>query len=196
VRIPSLSTQTAQSIILYDADGKRTVLTDLKDVTDMSYPIDHFASAIRNSNHVVLTNIAYSKPFLPLVQSYQKPIATDLHTLTDLHDAYNAPFLHSANILFMSGELLPATPETWASAVLATYPAEIVVIGLGSQGAQLAVRHSTINTRFPAVTTRAIVQTGGAGDALFAAFLVRRNKSKLHHCSLLPRIIETYMRLS
>lgn len=46
----------------------------------------------------------------------------------------------------------------------------MVVIGLGADGAVLAGQKIS-STRVPAVTTRAVVNTGGAGDALFAAFV-------------------------
>lgn len=166
----SAVSQSAQSVILYDGEGKRTVLTDLKDVPEAVYPIEHFAPALARSDLVILTNIAYSKPFISLAKAYDKLIATDLHTLADLHDAYNAPFLEHADVLFLSGELLTVSPESWASAIFASYPAQIVVIGLGARGAYLAVRNrETIH--IPAVITRDVVQTGGAGDALFAAFI-------------------------
>lgn len=60
---------------------------------------------------------------------------------------------------------------TWAEAVLAASPAEVVVIGLGAVGAFLAVRGMSLRLHMPAVVTHPVVQTGGAGDALFAAFL-------------------------
>ena len=169
--IVAAASQSAQSIILYDPVGNRCVLTDLKDVTDVFYPVEQFVPALRKSDLVVLTNIAYSKPFIPLAHSLHKPIATDLHTLTNLHDTYNLPFLQHATILFMSGELLSIPPDEWVAAVLTTYPAQIVVIGLGARGAYLAVRDCATAVYIPAITTRPAVQTGGAGDALFAAFL-------------------------
>lgn len=62
-------------------------------------------------------------------------------------------------------------PATRAETLLAESPAEVVVVGLGAQGAYLAVRSSGLRRHLPAVFTRPVVQTGGAGDALFAAFL-------------------------
>jgi len=44
-------------------------------------------------------------------------------------------------------------------------------IGLGAQGALLGIRSQRQMVRFPAVYTRPIVSTIGAGDALFSAFL-------------------------
>jgi fructose-1-phosphate kinase PfkB-like protein len=41
---------------------------------------------------------------------------------------------------------------------------------LGAAGAYLAVRDPALRAQLPAVITRPVVQTDGAGDALFAAF--------------------------
>jgi ribokinase len=48
---------------------------------------------------------------------------------------------------------------------------EVLVIGMGSQGALLAVRRDGFVGRFPAVSTRPVVNTIGAGDALFSSFV-------------------------
>ena len=45
------------------------------------------------------------------------------------------------------------------------------MIGLGGAGALLAVREDNFMERVPAVQTRPIVNTIGAGDALFSSFL-------------------------
>ncbi len=78
-----------------------------------------------------------------------------------------------ADILFLSDEALPDPPETTARRLMDLYGNAIIVIGLGSKGALLAVREKDSVKRFPAVQTRPVVNTIGAGDALFAAFLSR-----------------------
>ncbi len=162
---------TPQSVVLYDASGARAVHTDLKDVLELTYPPERFAAALAGAALAVLTNIAYSKPLIALAQTRRVPIASDLHTLTDLDDPYNAPFLQSSHVLFVSGERSSVPPAAWAEALLGASPAAVVVIGLGDQGAYLAVRNSGLRRQLPAVVTRPVVQTAGAGDALFACFL-------------------------
>ncbi|MEM8532897.1 MAG: hypothetical protein AAGF95_18765 [Chloroflexota bacterium] len=63
-----------------------------------------------------------------------------------------------------------------------------MAIGLGSGGAYLAIRDPSIRVQVPAVVTRPIVQTGGAGDALFVAFQHRylNTKAPYNHCTLRP----------
>jgi ribokinase len=165
------ATETAQSVILYDGEGRRAIHTDLKDIQQQPYPAELFAAALPGAAIAVLANINFSRPFLALARRAGAPVATDVHTIRDLEDGYNQDYLAAADILFMSDEALPCPPEEWARRVLERYPAEIVVIGLGAAGALLAVRRHHFLERVPAVVTRPVVSTVGAGDALFAAFV-------------------------
>jgi acarbose 7IV-phosphotransferase len=165
------ASQTAQSIILYAPDGKRQIFVDLKNIQDTMYPIKLFDEALPGCDLLVLCNINFSRPFLDRARQAGKPIATDVHTISSLDDDYNRDFMNAAQILFMSDEWLPAAPEEWARRMLNRYPADILVIGMGEKGALLAVREDHFIERFPAAQTRPIVNTIGAGDALFSAFL-------------------------
>ena len=162
---------TCQSVILYDGSGRRQIYTDLKDVQQQVYPIEAFEAAAQVSDTLALCNINFSRPMLQKACQAGKRIATDLHTLSDLEDEYNRDFMAAADILFMSDERLPVAPEEWVRRIWNRYKAEIVVIGLGAQGALLGIRSQRQMVRFPAVYTRPIVSTIGAGDALFSAFL-------------------------
>ncbi|WP_420628812.1 carbohydrate kinase family protein [Candidatus Leptofilum sp.] len=162
--------QTAQSVILYDKQGKRQGHTDLKDIQERPYPPDLFQQALQDSDLAILCNINYTRPFLALAQQANIPIATDVHTITDLDDDYNRDYMAAATILFMSDERLPLPPEQWAKKVQQTFGTEIIVIGLGAKGALLAVKSDNFCERFPAVQTRAVVNTIGAGDSLFSSF--------------------------
>ncbi|VAW31381.1 hypothetical protein MNBD_CHLOROFLEXI01-4063 [hydrothermal vent metagenome] len=104
------------------------------------------------------------------VQQAAIPIATDVHTITHLDGDYNRDYIAAANILFMSGEQLPVSPEKWAKKVQNRFGTEIVVIGLGAKGALLTVRSDNFCERLPAVKTRPVINSIGAGDALFSAF--------------------------
>jgi ribokinase len=162
---------TAQSVILYDHGGQRQIHVDLKDLQERAYPPDVFERALAGCAACALCNINFSRPFLSAARAAGCLVATDVHALADLDDDYNRDFLQAADIVFMSHERLPAAPEAWAEAVLGRYGAEIVVIGLGAEGALLAVRGDGFMGRFPAVQTRPVINTIGAGDALFSAFL-------------------------
>ncbi len=163
--------QTAQSAILYDATGRRQIHVDLKDIQERTYPTETFEAAAAGCDLAVLCNINFSRPFLARARKLGIPVATDVHTIGDLEDAYNRDFMAAADILFMSDERLPCAPEEWVRSVWNRYGPEIAVVGLGSQGVLLGVRSAGFLERVPAVYTRPIVNTIGAGDALFSAFV-------------------------
>lgn len=162
---------TPQSVILYDAQGRRQIHTDLKDIQQQVYPPGQFDQALADCDLAVLCNINFSRPLLARARRAGRWIATDVHAIADLEDDYNRDFMQVANILFISHERLPTPPAEWARAVQARYPAEIVVIGMGSEGCLLAERGSRMIEHIPALRTRPPVNTIGAGDALFSAFL-------------------------
>jgi len=161
----------AQSVILYEPSGRRQIHVDLKDLQEQIYPAEHFDAAAAGCDLLALCNINFSRTLLARAKALGKPVACDVHALSHLEDDYNADFMAASDILFMSHEALPVSPEDFAAQVLRRYPARIVVIGLGDEGALLAVRQDGFMGRFPAVRTRAVVNTLGAGDALFSAFL-------------------------
>lgn len=84
----------------------------------------------------------------------------------------------AAHLLFLSDGHLPMPPEAWAAQLMSRYSPEIVVVGLGAQGALLAVRRDNFVERLPAVHTRPIVSTIGAGDALFSCFVHGYNRTR------------------
>ena len=162
---------TAQSVILYDGSGRRSISVDLKDIQERNYPAALFKTALSGVDLAALCNISFSRPFLQQARAAGVTVATDVHTIADLEDPYNQDFMAAADILFMSDEKLPCPPEEWARRVQARYGTPLVVIGLGEAGALLAVREDNYVGRVPAVPTRPVVNSIGAGDALFSAFV-------------------------
>ncbi|MCA9937783.1 MAG: carbohydrate kinase family protein [Anaerolineales bacterium] len=163
-------TPTAQSVVLYDANGRRMIFTDLKAMQEQVYPTAPFIASLPGCELAVLCNINFARPLLALARAAGVPVATDVHAIHDLEDDYNRDYMAAANILFMSHERLPCAPEAWARRVLARYGPDILVIGLGAAGALLAVAADNYVGRVPAVAVRPVVSTVGAGDALFASF--------------------------
>jgi ribokinase len=170
-RVLPLLPQTAQSVILYDDAGRRQINVDLKDIQERSYPLSTFDAALPGCALAVLCNINFSRPLLARARAAGIPVATDVHTIADLDDPYNADYMAAADILFMSDERLPYAPEEWVRRLWARFAAPIVVVGLGAQGALLGDRWTGTVERLPAVYTRPVVNTIGAGDALFSAFV-------------------------
>ncbi len=163
--------ETPQSVIIYDESGRRQINVDLKNIQEQIYPAERFEQAMQQAELLALCNVNFSRPMLKIARDAGKLVATDVHTIGDLHDEYNSDYMAAANILFMSDEHLPMSPEEWAKTLFKTYQNDIVVIGLGVEGALLAVRRDGFVGRFPAVEVRPVVNTIGEGDALFSSFL-------------------------
>lgn len=125
---------TAQSVILYTPEGQRQIHVDLKDLQEQAYPIEKAFDAIQACDLAVICNINFARPLLRVAQSGGKPVATDVHALSNLADEYNLDFMAAADILFLSDEALPDSPELVARELMARYSAEVVVIGLGARG--------------------------------------------------------------
>ena len=162
--------QTPQSVILYDREGKREVFTDLKDIQERAFPVDRFEHLAGTSDLCVLCNINFARGLLRVARRLGKPLATDVHTIANVDDDFNRDFMAAADILFCSDERLPAGPEAWVQSVNCRYAPAVQVVGLGAAGALLAERGRPLQL-VPAVATRPVVNTIGAGDSLFSAFL-------------------------
>lgn len=162
--------RTPQSVILHDPSGRRQCLTDLKDLQDHPYPLDRFRELASGADWALLTNLNPNRALLPEARRLGLRVATDVHAIADLDDPYNQDFMRAADVLFLSHERLPDPPEACLRAVRERYGTPVIGLGMGSNGALLSV-HGEPPWHVPAVTTRRVVNTAGAGDALFAAFM-------------------------
>ena len=70
----------------------------------------------------------------------------------------------------MSHEKLPVEPKDFVLSIWERSVARIAVVGMGAAGALLGVRGREV-CKVPAVQLRPVVNTVGAGDALFSCFL-------------------------
>ncbi len=184
-----LISETPHSVILYDRDGQRQINVDLKDIQDQSYPIDHCHNSLENCDAVILCNTNFSRPLLRFAKESGKLIATDVHAVTSINSPFDRDFMAAADILFMSDEQLPCSVDEWLERIMATFAARVVVVGLGSKGALLADRETDTIEQFSSVYTRPVINTIGAGDALFASFMHAYMKSHDTRQSLKQAIV-------
>lgn len=161
--------QTPQSVVLFDKSGKRRVYTDLKNVQEIHLP-DNLYTDLEAHDAFCLCNINFSRDLLSAAKKTGKPILCDVHCLRDIHDEYNADFMKAADVLFLSNENIIGKEEEFVRKLTAVYPCQIIVIGMGSDGSLLYERGLDRFTMIPSVYTRPVVNTVGAGDALFSAF--------------------------
>ena len=161
--------ETPSSVVLYDGEGRRQIYCDLKDIQETEYGFD--AGTCEDADIVAACNINFNRPLIRQAKAAGKRIATDVHVLSDVQDGYNRDFMEAADILFLSDEGIGEDYRGFLWALAETYGSEIIVLGRGSRGAAMYLRQENRILEIPAVTVGPVVNTVGAGDALFSGFL-------------------------
>lgn len=167
--IKSTLKETPMSTVLYDKDGKRRVYCDLKDIQDRTYDFDNID--VSSYDMIAACNINFSRDLLVKAKREQKMISTDVHVLTDLEDSYNKDFCSNADILFLSDEGIKGNERGFMEQLEAYFKNKIIVLGRGSKGALMYLKEEDRFVEMPAMKPEKIVNTVGAGDALFSAFI-------------------------
>lgn len=161
--------QTPCSVVLYDPSGVRQIYTDLKDIQETPYPFT--PQMLEDVDIVAACNINFSRPLLRLAKAAGKIVATDVHVLSDIYDEYNRDYIENADILFLSDELVGEDYRVFLWQLIHSCSCKIIVLGRGSKGAAMYLREKNEIVEMPAVSAGPVVNTVGAGDALFSAFL-------------------------
>ena len=161
--------QTPSSAVLYDGEGKRQIYCDLKDIQEAEYPVDD--TLCRDADMVVACNINFNRPLLRAAKQAGTTIATDVHVLSDIDDEYNRDFMTAADILFLSDEGAGEDYAGFMRRLAERYGCQMIVMGRGSKGAAMYTRESGGIAVLPAVQVGSVVNTVGAGDALFSGFV-------------------------
>lgn len=167
--IKTCLSQTPASVVLYDETGRRQIYCDLKDIQEASYGFTQ--EDVENADIVAACNINFNRPLLKLAKEMGKTIATDVHVLRDIYDGYNRDFLEAADILFLSDEGAWEDHYGFIWALEETYHTPVIVMGRGSKGALMYLREEGRFFELPAARVGEVVNTVGAGDALFSSFL-------------------------
>ena len=125
----------------------------------------------KNYDLAVLTNINFNRPLLDYFKKHGVMVATDVHILSDVDDQYNEDFLASADILFLSNEGSLGHEKEFIQEIYNKYHNHIIVMGCGEEGAIAYVGKEDKFIEKDAVAPKGVVNTVGAGDALFSGFV-------------------------
>lgn len=167
--INSILKATPNSVVLYDGNGKRQIYCDLKDVQDVKY--DFKEELYMDSDVVIACNTNFNRELLKKAKAAGKIIATDVHVLGDIDDEYNQDFMKNANILFLSDENIKTDYKKFLMSIEEKFGNNIIVLGMGNKGALMYVKEENKFYELPAVNIKEVVNTVGAGDALFSSFI-------------------------
>lgn len=161
--------RTPVSVVLYDPDGRRQVYCDLKDIQERTVDPARLQDKLKEADAAALCNINFNRELIKAAKSSGVLTATDVHVLSDIEDDYNRDFMENADILFLSDEKLPCPHEEFIRRLYDRYQNKIIVIGMGEKGAMLSEQGRVVTV--DAYRNERIVNTVGAGDALFSSFL-------------------------
>ncbi|HEX3782584.1 MAG TPA: carbohydrate kinase family protein [Pseudonocardiaceae bacterium] len=159
-----------RAVVLYDRAGHRAGVSDLRSTPGLSYPAEEFDQAIAGCGFAVLTNIGFTRPLIPVAVDRGLPIATDLHIVDDVDDAYNRPWLAAGQVVACSHEGLPCSAEDWVSQVWRRFGTPVVLVGCGADGAVVGVRETGTIWQVHPTTPRGVRYVNGAGDTLLGSF--------------------------
>ena len=164
-------TETSETVVLVDKTGRRQIYCDLKDIQEKHIDQDILCDMLINTDIVVACNINFNRNLLKQAKKMGITIASDVHVINSINDEFNKEFMEYADILFLSDEQLPYKPESFIYDLKRRYGCEVITIGMGKKGALLYVKEDDKIYHLDAVKTNNVVNTVGAGDALFSAFL-------------------------
>lgn len=154
---------TCTSTVLYDDNGDRRIFCDLKDIQEQE-----IEDTDEEFDAYVLTNINFNAKLIEKYHKLGKPVFTDVHAISDIKDEYNSRFMRNADVLFLSDENVD-NPQEFIKEIENEYKNKVVVMGCGAQGALMM--YDGVLTQIDAIKLKGVVNTVGAGDALFSAFV-------------------------
>ncbi len=166
------------AVVLYKSSGKKQIFEDVKDIRTVEYDVGLFESQIQDKDMVLISNCNFCRPVLALAKKYNKPIALNVRSMRAEKIANKEDFLAAANIVYISDDDLEGDPYDCIDECKRKYNPEIVIMGLGSKGVILYIREDNSVIEYKPVKTYDVVNTVGAGNAMFSSFLHYYVKTK------------------
>lgn len=167
---------TPSAVVLYDNNMKQQSYEDIKNLRETSYDLDIFRERAKRSELLLLSNANFCRPLLEIGKQLRKPIAVNIREYRKEKLQYNEDFLKAADILYVSDDHLIEEPYEFVKELAAKYRTKIIILGQGASGLILYDKKENIIAHYNSVNTHGIVNTVGAGNALFSCFLHFYNK--------------------
>nr|WP_297705626.1 carbohydrate kinase family protein [uncultured Butyrivibrio sp.] len=168
--IPQMK-ETPTEVVLYDKNRKQQIFEDIKDLRENVYDMSMVAPIAESCDMMVLANANFCRPFAKEAAARNKPIAVNIRSYKPEKEKYNTDFLEPAKVLYFSDDTLSEDPYEFIDRMSGTYGTEIIILGQGSEGLILFDKSKNLRVHYKTVKTNEVVNTIGAGNALFACFL-------------------------
>lgn len=168
--IPQMQ-ETPTEVVLYDKQRKQQIFEDIKDLRENVYDMNVVTPIAGACDMMVLANANFCRPFAKTAAELGKPIAVNIRSYNPEKEKYNTDFLEPAKVLYFSDDTLTEDPYDFIDRMASTYGTEVIILGQGSEGLILFDKTKDIKAHYKTVKTNEVVNTIGAGNALFACFL-------------------------
>ena len=162
---------TPTEVVLYDKDRKQQIFEDIKDLRENVYDMSMVAPIAEACDMMVLANANFCRPFAKEAAARKKPIAVNIRNYHREKEKYNTDFLEPAKVLYFSDDNLGEDPYEFIDRIAGTYGTDIIILGQGREGLILYDKAQDLRVHYKTVKTNEVVNTIGAGNALFACFL-------------------------
>ncbi len=163
--------ETPIEVLLYDVRRKKQHFEDLKDIRDAKYDMSLAEPLLKDCDMVVLSNTNFCRPFIPLAKEMGKKLAVKIHCFMREKEIFNEDYLQNADILYFNDNTIDEEPYGFIKEMAEKYDPEIIIFGQGGQGLIIYDKQKEVTVHYDAVKSVQIVNTAGAGNALFACFL-------------------------
>jgi ribokinase len=158
------------AVILY-SKGKKQMFEDLKDIRTVEYDYDTFESHIQDKDMVLISSNNFCRPLIGLAEKYHKPLAVNMRSMRDDKVANKEDFLEGADIIYISDDDLDTDSYNVVKRCSEKYKAQVIIMGMGEKGTLLYTKKDNSFLEYKPVKTNEIVNTIGAGNAMFSSFL-------------------------
>ena len=142
-----------------------------KNIQDFVIPLEKIEESLKTIDGLILCNINFNDNLIKNAKKFNKPIFTDVQDLSNIFDDYNKRFLKNSDVVFLSDEKIQGNHEEFLISIYKEYKNKIIVLGQGKTGALMLDSSENKIYSIKSVYTRPVVNTVGAGDALFSAFV-------------------------
>ena len=163
--------ETPKEVLLYDARRRTQRFEDLKDIRDAKYDMMLVDPLVGDCDMMVLSNVNFCRPFITRAVDHNKKLAVKIHSFKRDKEIYNEDFLKNANIIYFNDNSIDEEPFEFVKEMANKYDPEIIILGQGEKGAIIYDKVKDFTVHYDAVNSGQIVNTAGAGNALFACFL-------------------------
>lgn len=164
-------TETPASVILFDEQRNQQIFEDIKDLRHAKTDMNAMTPLMEEADMVVLSNANFCRPIAEGASKLGKKVAANIRCYDRKKEKYNSDFYNAADILYLSDDTIKTDPRDFIRSMSENYDIDIVIMGQGKEGCVLYDRTSGINAHFNAVNAGQVVNTAGAGNALFSCFL-------------------------